>query len=209
MPKINIDYSNTIIYKIVCKDINIKDLYVGHTTNFVKRKYQHKFRSENENFNVYTFIRQNGGWDNFEMLEVEKHTCNNGNEARTQERFWIENLNANLNMSLPTQTMTEYCEKQKVKRSEQQKIYTIKNKDKLKVYQNQWYEKNKEQVLENSKQYNEEHKEEKREYLKSYREKYSQRFDCECGGKYTTLHRNQHFKSLKHCAYISSLQPTK
>ena len=38
MPKENIDYSKTIIYKIVCKDINIKDCYVGSTTNFTNRK---------------------------------------------------------------------------------------------------------------------------------------------------------------------------
>ena len=30
MPKNEIDYSNTIIYKIICKDENIKDLYVAH-----------------------------------------------------------------------------------------------------------------------------------------------------------------------------------
>jgi len=35
MPKENIDYSNTIIYKICCSDFSITDLYVGHTTNFV------------------------------------------------------------------------------------------------------------------------------------------------------------------------------
>jgi len=38
MPKKEIDYSNTIIYKIVCRDLNIKECYVGHTTNFTKQK---------------------------------------------------------------------------------------------------------------------------------------------------------------------------
>ena len=37
MQKVEIDYSNTIIYKIVCKDPLIKDVYVGHTTNFVQQ----------------------------------------------------------------------------------------------------------------------------------------------------------------------------
>ena len=32
MPKDSIDYSNTIIYKIYCKNPEIKDIYVGHTT---------------------------------------------------------------------------------------------------------------------------------------------------------------------------------
>ena len=42
MPKENIDYSKTIIYKIVCKDIDIEDCYVGSTTDFVRRKSEHK-----------------------------------------------------------------------------------------------------------------------------------------------------------------------
>ena len=42
MPKTDIDYSNTIIYKITCTNPEIKDVYVGHTTNFVQRKHCHK-----------------------------------------------------------------------------------------------------------------------------------------------------------------------
>jgi hypothetical protein len=34
MPKTNIDYSNSIVYKIVCNDLNILFCYVGSTTNF-------------------------------------------------------------------------------------------------------------------------------------------------------------------------------
>jgi hypothetical protein len=42
MPKKNIDYSKTVIYKICCKDLSISNLYIGNTTNLVKRRYQHK-----------------------------------------------------------------------------------------------------------------------------------------------------------------------
>ena len=42
MPKEAMDYSNTIIYKIFCKDETVNDVYVGHTTNFIQRKYAHK-----------------------------------------------------------------------------------------------------------------------------------------------------------------------
>ena len=48
MPKTEIDYSNTVIYKITCKDQNISDLYVGNTTNFVQRKHAHKQSCTNE-----------------------------------------------------------------------------------------------------------------------------------------------------------------
>ena len=42
MPLTNIDFSKTIMYKICCKNLNIIDIYVGHTTDFKKRKYCHK-----------------------------------------------------------------------------------------------------------------------------------------------------------------------
>ena len=42
MPRKEIDYSKTVIYKIVCNDLNVKDVYVGHTTDFTKRKATHK-----------------------------------------------------------------------------------------------------------------------------------------------------------------------
>ncbi len=48
MPKTKIDYSKTIIYRIVCKDLSITECYVGHTTNFTKRKCQHKNDCNNE-----------------------------------------------------------------------------------------------------------------------------------------------------------------
>ena len=67
-----LDYSNTIIYKITCKDTSVKDLYVGHTTNFVQRKRAHKQscinpKTINHNCKLYSIIRENGGWTNWIM----------------------------------------------------------------------------------------------------------------------------------------------
>ena len=42
MPQKEVDYSKTVIYKIVCNDPLITDCYVGRTTNFTKRKLQHE-----------------------------------------------------------------------------------------------------------------------------------------------------------------------
>ena len=83
MPKKPIDYNNTIIYKIVCNNLDIKDVYVGHTTDFTKRKHQHKHicnnvNSKSHNFKVYNSIRENGGWDNWSMIEIEKFECHIG-----------------------------------------------------------------------------------------------------------------------------------
>ena len=42
MAKTNINYDNTCFYQIVCKDLEISDLYVGHTTDFRRIKNEHK-----------------------------------------------------------------------------------------------------------------------------------------------------------------------
>ena len=55
MPRKPIDYSNTHFYKIVCKDLNVKELYIGHTTNFKNRKLDHKKNCLNPNSKKYNF----------------------------------------------------------------------------------------------------------------------------------------------------------
>jgi hypothetical protein len=107
MPKLPSNYQNTIIYKIVCNDLSISDIYVGYTTVFTKRKSLHKLtcNSKSNNYynrNVYNYIRENGGWDNFSMVEIEKYPCNDGNEARKRARFFYELLNAKLNCKKPS-----------------------------------------------------------------------------------------------------------
>jgi hypothetical protein len=104
MPRKAKNYSKVYIYKIVCKDINIKECYVGHTTNFANRKHVHKCDSVSKKAKVYEFIRMNGGWSNWDMILIE--ICNFGEEgneliARRKEREWQERLNATLNSITP------------------------------------------------------------------------------------------------------------
>jgi len=112
MPCKEIDYSKTIIYKLVCKNIKITELYVGYTTHFTQRKSKHKHscnnpKNEKYNFKVYTFIRENGGWDNWDMIMIEEFPCRNVLEATKQERLRTEELQSTLNTYCPTQTNIE------------------------------------------------------------------------------------------------------
>ena len=90
MPKELVDYSNTIIYKIFCKDKNVKDVYFGSTTNFRQKKYLHKTSCNNNKTNnyFYSIIRENGGWDNWDMIEIEHCKCKNAKEAKLKEEFY-------------------------------------------------------------------------------------------------------------------------
>ena len=106
MPRKAIDYKKVIIYKLVCNDLSVKDLYIGHTTDFTNRKKLHKQCSLNptnskHNYKVYKMIRENGDWNNWSMIEIEKYPCNDENEARSRERYWYEVLNANMNSQCP------------------------------------------------------------------------------------------------------------
>jgi hypothetical protein len=76
MPKTIINYQNTIIYKLVCNDLNVDNVYVGHTTDFVNRKRSHKERCTDPNSKkyhckVYKMIRENEGWNNWSMIEID------------------------------------------------------------------------------------------------------------------------------------------
>ena len=106
MPKVDIDYSNTIFYKIFCKDTTIKELYVGLTTNFVQRKHGHKQSCKNEkapnhNCKLYNAIRNAGGWENWQMEIIAFHNCKDSHEAHKKEQEYFEMLGATLNSIEP------------------------------------------------------------------------------------------------------------
>ena len=42
MPLSKVDYNKAVIYRIYCLDSKIKECYIGLTTDFIRRKYQHK-----------------------------------------------------------------------------------------------------------------------------------------------------------------------
>jgi hypothetical protein len=181
MPRKPIDYSKGLIYKIVCKDLECKDIYVGSSTNFTKRKTNHKSNCYNENqphynLKLYQTIRQNGGWDNWEMLEVEKYPCNDGNELRARERVKYEELKANMNIQYPNRTIKEWNVVNKDKKNKQWKKYFNKNKDKINSKKRQTYNENKEKIS----------------------EKRKEKIECECGLYYTGSHKLRHQSSNKH-----------
>ena len=113
MPK-NIDYSTTEIYfyKLCCNDISVKDIYIGHTTNFTKRKACRKTNciktNKNYHYHVYKFIRNNGGWNNWSMVLLDRIKCHDKLDALKYERDLIERHNATLNKNIPSRTTREY-----------------------------------------------------------------------------------------------------
>lgn len=206
MPKTPIDYSKTIIYKICCKDPTITDVYVGHTTDLIKRRHAHKCSCCNPdnkgcNLYIYQFIRDNGGWDNWDVIMIEECNLNNHNEALKKERWWLDELKATLNKYIPSRTFEEwnkdYYQKNKDKIKDKNKEYREnnkdKNKDKNKEYNKQWYENNKGKI---------------KEYRENRKDKIKEKNKCECGGCYRYDGKTRHLKTKKHQLYLSSLNHT-
>jgi len=181
MPKVPIDYSNTSIYKICCKDSSITDIYVGHTTNLVKRRNKHKFSCNNENnqnYNVqlYKFIREHGGWDNWEVIEIENISLEKSEQAYQKEREWFDLLKPTLNSIRPIISLEE----KKQRWCEYSKQYQQENKEKYLAYQKQYREQNKEMLNQKANEYYEANKdaicEKEKEYYESNKEIISEKY---------------------------------
>jgi hypothetical protein len=226
MPRLPIDYAKTVIYKIVCNNLNITECYVGHTTDFVRRKQGHKNRCINEkgkkyNLKLYRIIRDNGCWDNYSMVEIEKYPCNDANEACAKEREWYEKLNSSLNTIFPQRSVEEryiankdelaikhkkYRIDNKDEIAIKKNIYAVENREKIAVHKKQYYDNNRAVILENVNKYMKENVNIMKERSKIYREnhkdeikeKQSRRIICECGKEINLNHKFRHLKSNIH-----------
>lgn len=162
------NYNETIIYKICCRDTTIKDIYVGSTCNFTRRKSQHKSACNTEtdkrhNLKLYKFIRENGGWDNWNIIMIEEYKCENKRQKDQRERYWIDELKPSLNCINPFTTKEE-------KKNYQKEYYLIRRderKEYYKQYSKDYYEKNKDSI----KELNLIKRDERKEYYKLYRQK--------------------------------------
>ena len=155
MPRKPIDYTNTIFYKIVCKDFNITDIYIGHTTDFSKRKNHHKYAFTHEDSNngqcyLYTFMRENGGWQNFDMVMIEQMACDSSLDACKRERELIESLQATLNTCIPSRDKAGWYQDNRDLSIARVKNLYAANKEAILTYHKQYYDENKEMI--NSKQ---------------------------------------------------------
>jgi len=154
------DYNKGCIYKIKHQlDYNDENIYIGSTCNFIRRRCQHKSASsnpndeKNNNNQLYQYIRENGGWEQFIMVELHKFPCKDKSELSAEERRVIDELKSKLNFSIPGRTQKEWYEDNKEKRLEYAKNYRENNKEKMTEYLKEYYEVNKEKLTEQMKEY--------------------------------------------------------
>jgi molecular chaperone DnaK (HSP70) len=178
MTKLLINYQKACIYKIVCKDVNITERYVGSTTNLIQRRSEHKKGynaktiTSNSNMCVYQFIRENGGFQNWDVVMLEQLIdCNDKETLHKRERYYIESLKAELNKVIPTRTQKEYYDDNKQDILEKHKIHYENNRERLKEQRIELYQDNREKVKEQVRHYYQNNSKKIAEYKRAYRER--------------------------------------
>ena len=181
-------YHYSYIYKIVCLDPNIDDFYIGSTISLSNRCNSHMRNSVNKkktiyHVKLYQFIRDSGGYENWEMQVIKLYKCEIKIELLKEEQKYINELKPSLNSCNSYTTIEE--EKKRAKK------YTDDNQIKKK----QWYQDNKKiQQEKNTKRYNE-----------RYKEKRDKKIECECGSVIREYEIMRHKKTKKHQAYLNTL----
>jgi len=181
MPKIANDYSKVVIYKLVHKDDrNDENIYIGSTTDFIRRKHTHKSSCYNQNNRAYIhkkyeYIRNNGGWKEWLMLEIEKYPCNDHNEANAREEYWRRTLTPNLNALKCHRTPEDndeygkkYYEDNKEEIAKKYKIYRDENIDKINEQRQGYRDTHKVEKAEADKKYRENNVEKVKDMKKKY-----------------------------------------
>lgn len=88
------NYNESVIYKIYCKNPEVKYTYFGSTTRFTTRKHSHKVSCvDMPDKRLYKTINENGGWDNWNMVPIEQFPCENRMALNIREQFWIDSHN--------------------------------------------------------------------------------------------------------------------
>tara|TARA_R110000803_G_C11823773_1_gene302303 strand:- start:13 stop:672 length:660 start_codon:yes stop_codon:yes gene_type:complete len=204
-PEIN-DY---VFYKIVNDELP-EYIYIGSTACFSKRKKGHKDVCNNPNdkhyyLKLYQIIRENGGWDKWLMVIIDKLDQSTLLDARIKEEKLMKEYNGNLNMQRAHRTdeekkeyyqenkgrAKEYKQKNKKDISEKKKKYHEANKEVLNKQSKIHYQANKEDRLEKHKKYYETNKE-------TISEKTKEKMTCKCGAIFRKDSIRRHEKSLKH-----------
>ena len=183
LSKKEIQYMNNAkIYKLVCNITG--DTYYGSTIKSLKHRLsEHKSNYKRYLNGKYRYttsfkIIENG---DYRIKLVEDYRCMNRKQLESIERVYIEGYPC-INKCVVGRT-----------RKEINKAYRENNKDKIKEYGKEYYE--------NNKDYYKEYYQDNKNKITEFK---NEKFECECGGKYTYSNKLQHFKTNKHIKYYKN-----
>ena len=122
-------YKNGKVYKLV-NDVD-DEIYIGSTCNpLCKRICGHRADAKRKPEQpVYRHLNTIG-WPNVHIILIENYPCDNVEQLRSRERYYIDLLKPVLNKVIPNRTDKEY----RSDNIDKIKEYRMANKDKIKEY---------------------------------------------------------------------------
>jgi len=195
-----------VIYKIESKSGDDDKVYIGWTTKLKSRITKMKNNYNNENSEMYNiklnkYIRENGGWNNYNFVVIKKFGCESKAEANKEKANVMKLYNHDnlLNTTIPNRTKAEYS-----------KEYYLKNKQKFNDTSKKYYEKNKQKLINYQKKYDKLNAEKIAEYQSKYKkiwyEKNNEIVECECGKAIVKANLNTHKKTQSHNNIMNKLK---
>ena len=193
--KIKNKFYNAKIYKLI--DNTNDNVYIGSCCSSLRTRLStHKSGYEMflfKNIKSYEILKNKNYIKSYEIIKngdykielLEDCDINTKHELLERERYYIENNNC-LNKYIPGNLDDKGIQ-------QYQKEYYETNKEKFTDYNKDYYFNNKEKINNIQKEYREANK-----------DKANEKFDCECGCKYTRCNKSHHIKTTKHLNYLKS-----
>ena len=201
------DYSKGKIYCI--RSFQTDKVYVGSTVETLSsRMSKHRYCYKKFLNGKFHYI------SSFEILKyddcyielIKSCSCSSRSELLREEGRIIREIDC-VNKQIAGRTKKEWNNDNQEIRAVKQKEYNKTHKEKIAVQRKEYLKNNKEKISVSSKKNYQNNKEIRKEYQKTYnennKEKINEKFNCECGGKYTHKNKLQHFKTKLHQDYLN------
>lgn len=119
----------------------MSECYIGSTFDFDIRKGNHisvcnNVKSKSHNLKVYSFIRENGGFQKWKMEIIEKVLASTQRQLDAYEDIHIIKLKPALNSCRAKRSREQYYIDNKEKLNKKSKEHYLENREELKKYKN-------------------------------------------------------------------------
>jgi hypothetical protein len=154
---------------------------------------------------LYTFIRDSGGYENWEMQVIKLYKCETNRELLIEEQKYIDELKPSLNT-----TKSYITEEEQEKRN---KKWYQDNREELNKKSREWHQENRKKQNAKAKIYRQDNKEKMKELNTKWyeenkeiqKEKNKINIECECGSVIRKCIKAKHNRTKKHQAYLNNL----
>lgn len=199
-------YDNGKIYAI--RSHQTDNVYIGSTCDALhKRLYAHREfkRRFDAGESHYTTSFDILSYDDHYIELVENCPCSSKIELHRREGQIIRDTENCVNKYIAGRTSAEYRRDNAEQIREREKAYRQANSEHIREKRKAYYKANSGRLLAQQKEYKqanaEQIKAQRKEYRQANAEQIREKHACPCGGRYTTVNKNKHYKTIKHMKF--------